>query len=224
MDFLDFHALINALTTHIKNKARNGVFMHHSTYAQALEEKHLARKIYKYLMDKQNTGFPQSKICKWSEEISNKCVSRKVILNNIKSIYVVTNNNKYRSFQYRLINRALILNIHLFRWGMVDSNKCSFCNLHKETILHIFVECEVVKNFWNQLTPFFNSINDTNHVYGSYEIIFNRICQNPRHIKNFLCLIVKQYIYAQRCLGKKLSKNEVEEKIRENRMYREIQC
>ena len=36
-------------------------------------------------------------------------------------------------------------------------------------------------------------------------MFWNRlILDDPGHIKNFLCLITKQYIYRQKCCGKKL--------------------
>ena len=35
--------------------------------------------------------------------------------------------------------------------------------------------------------------------------MFNHLIDKKNHVVNFLCLIVKQYIYRQRCLDKKLS-------------------
>ena len=62
-----------------------------------------------------------------------------------RNIYKVTNNNKLRSFQYRLLNRAIVVNAHLYRWGILDTNLCTFCNLEKETVMHIMYECTYVK-------------------------------------------------------------------------------
>ena len=41
-------------------------------------------------------------------------------------------------------------------------------------------------------------------------VMCNRIISQPAgHIKNFVCLIIKQYIYRQRCMNKNLSINDI---------------
>ena len=39
----------------------------------------------------------------------------------------------------------------LFNFGKVTSTWCSFCKLHDETIMHLFYDCLIVKELWNQL-------------------------------------------------------------------------
>ena len=38
----------------------------------------------------------------------------------------------------------------LFKFGKVISPICSFCKLHKETIIHPFCDRLIVKRTWNQ--------------------------------------------------------------------------
>ena len=45
---------------------------------------------------------------------------------------------KYQSFQYRLLHRAIIMNIHLQRWGIVQDENSSLCELAPETYRHLF--------------------------------------------------------------------------------------
>ena len=41
-------------------------------------------------------------------------------------------------------------------------------------------------------------------------VLWNRLVpNNSKHVKNFLCLVTKQYIYRQRCLGKSLQYQEL---------------
>ena len=40
------------------------------------------------------------------------------------------------------------------------------------------------------------------------KVIWNTICTPVNHIKNFLCLVAKYYIYIQRCLNKSLNITE----------------
>ena len=61
---------------------------------------------------------------------------------NIKKI---TNVTKYRDFQYRLLNNAIFTNGRLFYWNKVETQKCDFCNEPKQTVQHLFFECEITQ-------------------------------------------------------------------------------
>ena len=122
-----------------------------------------------------------------------------------KDVYKVTNITKYRSFQYHLMFRALSTNIHLKHWGMRDNDLCSFCNLHRETLSHLFVMCPKVQPLWLSFENWI-TIFSTNHINFSIDtVLCNKLIDNLAHLFNFLCLLLKQYIYKQRCLGKPLA-------------------
>ena len=38
--------------------------------------------------------------------------------------------------------------------GVIEDNKCSFCNDEKDSILHYLWECEHVQAFWNAFTEY----------------------------------------------------------------------
>ena len=63
-------------------------------------------------------------------------------------IYKITNIPKYRSFQYRLLQRGLVTNIHLYKWGLADSDKCSFCQQESETVPHMLATCVQATEIW----------------------------------------------------------------------------
>ena len=44
-------------------------------------------------------------------------------------------------------------------------------------------------------------------------VICNKLVNNPGHIKNFLCLVTKQYIYRKRCLKQPLNFYELKKEI-----------
>ena len=48
-----------------------------------------------------------------------------------------------RCFQFKIINNALFLNSQLYKFGLVDSPKCSFCGMIDETSIHFFSECNI---------------------------------------------------------------------------------
>ena len=111
---------------------------------------------------------------------------------------------KYRSFQYKLLHNAVICNDRLKHMGIVDSNRCTFCNAAKETISHLLVECSYVEKVWHKISKY---------LYETYQIVVNITKRNVflstimmaegHQFLNLLIMIMKQKIYAARCLKKK---------------------
>ena len=130
-------------------------------------------------------------------------------LDHFKSVWCVTNVPKLRSFQYRLLHRALILNSHLYRWGLMNTNLCSFCKSEKETIVHLFWNCEIVQELWQNVRNLNSVYSNVTLSLSTKNVIFNRVHNSKKNIGNFLCLLTKQYIYKQRCLNKCLNFNEL---------------
>ena len=119
-------------------------------------------------------------------------------------LYKVTNVCKLWSFQYKLLMRVLVTNVHLERWKVLSSNLCTFCQKDKESYIHLFIWCEHVKNLWLKVETFMNEFSTDHIVFGVDMVICNRLVEDPSHVKNFLCLLTKHYIYRQRCLKSKL--------------------
>ena len=129
-------------------------------------------------------------------------------------IYSITNIPKLRSFQYRLIHGALVLNAHLFRWNKRSDNLCTFCQAAKEDILHLMFFCPKISQLWEEFANFCDETFDTKIFITPENIIFNYVCQQSQNnICNFLCLVTKQYIYRQRCFNSNLSFNELKRYI-----------
>ena len=63
---------------------------------------------------------------------------------------VLTVGNRIRVFQYKLLNKISFLNKILFKFGIVSRSFCSFCNSKKEIAVHIFHDCTLTQNLWNQ--------------------------------------------------------------------------
>ena len=56
-----------------------------------------------------------------------------------------------RCFQFKIINNALFVSCHLYKFGLVDSPKCSFCGMIDETTIHFFSECNVTIDLWQKV-------------------------------------------------------------------------
>ena len=122
---------------------------------------------------------------------------------SLQSIQRTSNVPKLRSFQFRILMNAVVTNRQLYAWGRAGSNACSFCNLKKETVVHMLVEChytrELWTNVWEEVKEKYPC--DLQLSLSVENIMCDKVVQQTGHLYNFICLLVKQYIYRQRCLG-----------------------
>ena len=84
------------------------------------------KKVYRFLSD--DVMLIHSKYIKWRQEIGPDFCESLLDYGRMHQYgYTMTNVPKLRSFQYRLLQRGIITNIQLCRWGIVSNEKCSFC-------------------------------------------------------------------------------------------------
>ena len=106
----------------------------------------------------------------------------------------------------------------------MDSQDCFFCEVHKESIVHFFCECEYTKNIWKQITQFIKNKHQCEIQLTASNIIFNQIVEQIDHFANLTCLITKMKIYVNKCLKKKTTVKEIIDEIDfiKNMEYRNI--
>ena len=63
-----------------------------------------------------------------------------------------------KEFQFKILHRYLPTNELLYKMKKVDSPNCTFCNVYKESITHLFYECFCVKNLWFDINNRLNNI------------------------------------------------------------------
>ena len=192
---MDYNTLVSAMSKFVKCYIPSQD--HTTLYDQLVTKSNLASYIYDYLI-RRDSDFTREKE-KWDKVIGTEN-NVDDIQNAFSTIYCVTNSIKLRSFQYRLMQNALILNTHLYRWGMIKDNMCNFCGDHKESVVHLFVECDVSKDIWSGVHTSFESMPNVVTNNSAKDILWNRIHPNAMHCANTICLIVKQYLYRKRCL------------------------
>ena len=129
-------------------------------------------------------------------------------LKHFTRLFVTTNIPKLRSFQFRILHRAIVLNSHLFHWKIRNDNMCSFCDSAKETLMHFFVECPQVEIMWSQLSDYISQHSGKSIQVTKATILLNTVDKNASNIANFLALLLKQYLYRQRCGKKRLQFKE----------------
>ena len=59
-----------------------------------------------------------------------------------------------RMFHFKILHNILYLNKALTHMQLVVSPLCSFCNITDETVEHVFSECSVIQDIWNELQFF----------------------------------------------------------------------
>lgn len=114
---------------------------------------------------------------------------------------------KLRYFQYRLLQKKLVTNHLRSKWDSSVSASCSFCLVKKETPLHLFCECPIVVKFWKSLFKWLKYTCKIDLLWEKLDfedIMFNNLKGRDAWFINTVLLTAKQYIYANKCLQKKL--------------------
>ena len=175
-------------------------------YEWLMKQKRAASAVYGELNKQEK--LLSKKCVTWERRLQTR-VDDKTLTQACRDIYTITNVPKYRSFQYRLVQNALITNEKLFQWKIIDTPNCQFCDKEVETYLHLFVYCKNVQPFWVKVEEFMHTFNKDAIIFSEYNIFWNRFVKEPKtHIKNVICLLAKQYIYRQRCWKKQLNIKE----------------
>ena len=152
---------------------------------------------------------PEKPKHKWENILQIK-IDEDIWLNYFTNIYLHTNYNKLRYFQYRILNNILVTNDKLKIWKILDNDNCTFCNIHKETVIHLLIECDAVKHIWTKLKSWLSKKVNEDMVLNQQDILFG-YKTNDENFKavNTIITITKHYIYAQRCLKNIPNYNEI---------------
>ena len=108
---------------------------------------------------------------------------------------------KLKWFQLRLLYRILPTNRLLYIKNIKENSVCNFCNHDEQTIYHLFWECPIVQQFWNDVNQ--NFIVKLPHAQSfrfSDELILFGTKDNVYTDKpiDLLILTAKYYIYANK--------------------------
>ena len=203
--------LITALPKHwlqiIRNKNKRQPGENEINKRQLINKRNLSKLAYQKINKNDlNKNRLSRKWELWNKEIPQIFPSYEDFLQKFRNIRLVTNTTKYRSFQYRMLTRSTVTNVQLYHWGILDSPLCYYCKRDKEKLGHLMYACPVIKDFWEDVCDFMrNKFPTQATVTLSIEkVITNQIVDEPTHLYNFICLLAKQYIYAQRCLNREL--------------------
>lgn len=81
---------------------------------------------------------------------------------------------------------------------------CCFCNNEKETLTHLFFDCEVVSQFWTDLADFIFNLLNTNYCFTLKDVTLyyeNKSNKDLEFIVNLFILLAKFHIHKQKFLN-----------------------
>ena len=103
---------------------------------------------------------------------------------------------KLREFQYKVLNRICYTNKMLFKFRIVDSPLCYFCNEEIETLEHFFFYCERVRIFWNEVNNILQPQKLFSIPFDVKDIFFGMAhTVNNKVLINYIILEGKYFIY-----------------------------
>ena len=56
-----------------------------------------------------------------------------------------------RMFQYKIVHRILPTNKKLLQYNIKTSSICDYCGLEKESLIHLFCECDISTIIWQDI-------------------------------------------------------------------------
>ena len=112
LDLMRFNSIISAIPKYYKTKEN---LMKRDKWDKPMSEtiKLESSSIYNLLIEDKHSVMIKKD--RWQVELKSQ-ISKSYFLEQFNSIFKVTNISKFRSFQYRLLHRAIVTNVHLNRW------------------------------------------------------------------------------------------------------------
>ena len=192
INFMDYASLIASLprawTRIFANLTEKPEIMEPDLQYKIITQPKTCRFAYKVFIDALVINKPHEQ--KWSipfpmiEENEWKCYN--------KLPFQCTMNTKLQSFQYRIIHRILGTRKVLKLCNIVEDDLCLFCQNTAETITHLFVDCQVVKNLWASICDWLAPAIDLESKLNAKLIIFG---DTGSLITSLILLISKYYIF-----------------------------
>ena len=208
MTVMQYNSLLTAIPLDCGNKIKTAQTsnVQKFDYTNCLKEKHLTSKIYKELNTRDENFMLLKYVERWEKALKTP-IEYSTFLQWINNIKLATGIPKYKSFQYRLLFFGLVTNAQLYHWKKRNDNRCTFCKEAKETIFHIYCECEIVFEFMEGVQIWSADVFKCQSYMclDNTSIISNQFVEDQRHLYNTIGLVAKQFVYRQRCQNLPLS-------------------
>jgi len=74
--------------------------------------------------------------------------------------FYCTKETKLQAFQFKLLHRRIATNDYLYKIGISLTDICTFCEQKKESLIHLFWDCEFVQTFWKKHPTLVDTASD----------------------------------------------------------------
>ena len=156
-------------------------------------------KICKFVKNMVNniTEKPQNVFDKWDSYFKQDLKYEEWV-ESLCNMYKCNKSIELQHFHFKMLHQTLANNETLFKWNLVESDLCTFCNEEIETLYHTYLECEVSKTFWNGIETYIYRRLNIRIPITNKQIIFG--CSD-RSLSSFntIYLLAKKYLYECRC-------------------------
>ena len=157
-----------------------------------LKQKKGSRYVYN-ILNKQTLNLKYKS--KWDRDLSNN-ISEEQWKLIFKACFKTVKDNFLVWFQYRIIHRILGTNKLLFEMKLKESPLCSFCHSENETLMHIFVTCPNISQFWRDIEEWVLRKTKYNLSLSQQDIILGSTHVEPFFLPiNTLIMVAKYYIF-----------------------------
>jgi len=191
-DFLKYTALVSKISVEWKEKINleHQIENPAATFLETIMRiKKPTQILYKQFLRKYNNPQQNKAEIKWNAIFDNLDWK-----NIYKMPFMSTIDTKLRTFQYKYVTRILPTNVLLYKCKLSNSSLCDFCNMHTETLKHLFWECHHIQHFWSRLKTY---LCGKNMVFNmDYKVIsFGSNKDHSQHILDFIILLAKYFIF-----------------------------
>ena len=149
--FLSYYGVLSALAK-FKKSFQNQTTMNSENQLtrshKLLSSSSFCNEAYKVIV-KGITSTPDKSQSKWIADCKNYENLIKWDKSYILPFYC-TKETKLQTFQIKLLHRKIATNDCLYKIGISLTDICTFCEQNKESLIHLFWECEFVQTFWQK--------------------------------------------------------------------------
>ena len=154
-NFLKYYSLVSNVPKYIKDHLKENcvnvnfdILSKKDAYLERIVHSKNVRFVYKGLVNA-IISLPTEKFSKWEKllncEITNWSKYFIILKKSCRNSYL-------QNFQFKLLHRIIPTNSFLHKIKLKNTNLCTFCKIHDETIEHLFFDCPVTQIFLKSLS------------------------------------------------------------------------
>ena len=204
VDYLTYRAIVTAIPKMWKFQAHDFSFDEeavNTTLKTLPQTKTPSKTLYWNYIEKH---FPHHDICRelWQSDLAIN-IDEEEWHAMYRNIMKLTVSSKLRYIQYRILNRTLTTNIRRNKWDLDIFPKCRFCRNAPELVTHLLFQCPETNRLWTSLSKWLKYFYEIPCQFDQQMVILNNYKGKHKNFVNICILIMKQFIYAQKCKQEK---------------------